>query len=603
MNESNKMRSVTEPLENTPLLSYDANEHDKYSRAKEAAKKCLHRYLPITYWLPHYNSESLLRDIIAGTTVGLMVVPQGLAYATIAGLPLQYGLYSAFMGCFVYCLFGSSKDVTLGPTAIMSLMVEHFAKGEPLLAVALTLYCGIVQLFLGTFRLGFLVRFISLPVISGFVSAAAIIIGFGQVKSLLGLQHIPRAFFPNVVQTFRHIKETNPWDLLLGSCCIVILIVLKKLNRIEWDKNEPVTRLQQICRKFLWILTTARNALVVLCAAAVVKAVQSATGNMDTFTLTAEVEPGIPDIRVPALSFEVDNATLSASEVLKDLGPGLVVVPLIGFLESIAIAKAFGRKNRYSVDASQELIALGIANCVSSFVSSYPVTGSFSRTAVNAQSGVATPAGGIFTGAIVLLALGVLTPSFKYIPKASLAALIMSSVVTMIEYHILPNIWKVRRIDLIPLIITFFGCFYDIEVGILTGIGVALCILLYRTIWPAVTVISQGDFILLKINGNLNYPGVEHVVSEIQAASDTDPPPPGIVIDFSVVTSIDFTVAQALITVLEEMDAKRVPLFFSGVCDAARDVMIKSGIDPGIINQGTQSVIDTINALEIVSQK
>ena len=117
------------------------------------------------------------------------------------------------------------------------------------------------------------------------------------------------------------------------------------------------------------------------------------------------------------------------------------------------------------------------------------------------------------------------------------------------------------------------------------------------------TVISQGDFILLKINGNLNYPGVEHVVSEIQAASDTDPPPPGIVIDFSVVTSIDFTVAQALITVLEEMDAKRVPLFFSGVCDAACDVMIKSGIDPGIINQGTQSVIDTINALEIVSQK
>ena len=303
MNESNKMRSVTEPSEDTPLLSYDANEHDKYSRAKEAAKKCLHRYLPITCWLPHYNSESLLRDIIAGTTVGLMVVPQGLAYATIAGLPLQYGLYSAFMGCFVYCLFGCSKDVTLGPTAIMSLMVEHFAKGVPLLAVALTLYCGIVQLFLGTFRLGFLVRFISLPVISGFVSSAAIIIGFGQVKSLLGLQHIPRPFFANVVQTFRHIKETNPWDLLLGSCCIVILIVLKKLNRIEWDKDEPVTRLQGFCRKFLWVLTTARNALVVLCAAAIVKAVQSATGNMDTFTLTAEVAPGIPDIRVGSFCF------------------------------------------------------------------------------------------------------------------------------------------------------------------------------------------------------------------------------------------------------------------------------------------------------------
>ena len=210
---------------------------------------------------------------------------------------------------------------------------------------------------------------------------------------------------------------------------------------------------------------------------------------------------------------------------------------------------------------------------------------------------------GIFTGAIVLLALGVLTPFFKYIPKASLAALIMSSVVTMIEYHILQNIWKVRRLDLVPLAVTFFGCFYDIEVGILTGIGVALCILLYRSVWPRVFKISRGDYILLKINGNLNYPGIEHVTNEIQAASIADPLPPGIVVDFSVVTSIDFTVTQALLTSLEEMDNKRIPLFFSGVQDDVRDMMIRSGIDSGIINQGAQYVTDTINSLEVVSQQ
>lgn len=278
------------------------------------------------------------------------------------------------------------------------------------------------------------------------------------------------------------------------------------------------------------------------------------------------------------------------------------MVPLIGFLESIAIAKAFARKNRYNVDASQELIALGIANCLSSFVSSYPVTGSFSRTAVNAQSGVATPFSGLFTGAVVLLALGVLTPSFKYIPKASLAALIMSSVVTMIEYHILKNIWKVRRLDLVPLAVTFFGCFWDIEIGILTGIGVALCILLYRTVWPQVSVISRGDYVLLKITGNLSYPGVEYVTNQIQIASNADPPPPGIVVDFSVVTSIDFTVTQALLTVLEEMNNKRIPVFFHSVQENVRDMMINSGIDSAVINQGEQYVVDTINSLEIVSQ-
>lgn len=212
------------------------------------------------------------------------------------------------------------------------------------------------------------------------------------------------------------------------------------------------------------------------------------------------------------------------------------------------------------------------------------------------------PFSGLFTGAVVLLALGVLTPSFKYIPKASLAALIMSSVVTMIEYHILKNIWKVRRLDLVPLAVTFFGCFWDIEIGILTGIGVALCILLYRTVWPQVSVISRGDYVLLKITGNLSYPGVEYVTNQIQIASNADPPPPGIVVDFSVVTSIDFTVTQALLTVLEEMNNKRIPVFFHSVQENVRDMMINSGIDSAVINQGEQYVVDTINSLEIVSQ-
>jgi len=178
----------------------------------------------------------------------------------------------------------------------------------------------------------------------------------------------------------------------------------------------------------------------------------------------------------------------------------------------------------------------------------------------------------------------------------------MSSVVTMIEYHIIPSIWKVRRIDLVPLAVTFFGCFYDIEVGILTGIVVALCILLYQVVWPSVQKISRGDYVLLQVQGNLNYPGVEHVTNEVQAVAIADPPPPAIVLDFSVVTSIDYTVAQSLLTVLEDLDNKRIPIFFTGVQDNVRDMMVKSGIDPSIINQGTQAIIDSINSLEVMTQ-
>ena len=299
MSESKKLQSVA--TEASPLLSYDSSDNNSYAerctRVGEVAKKCLLTHVPISSWLPKYTFTSLLRDVIAGLTVGLMVVPQGLAYATIAGLPVQYGLYSAYLGCFVYCVLGGSKDITLGPTAIMSLMVARYAHGCPALAVAVTLFCGIIQFTLGLLQLGFIVRFISLPVISGFVSAAAITIGFGQVKNLLGLKNIKRAFYLCVYETFENILKTKLWDLVLGLVCIVLLAILKKLNRIKWHEDKDDTTLQRVCRKFLWVVSTGRNALVVILAAAVAKAVVSA-GGKDVFSLTDAVEPGIPDFKV-----------------------------------------------------------------------------------------------------------------------------------------------------------------------------------------------------------------------------------------------------------------------------------------------------------------
>ena len=196
MNSSNKLRSLTSKMsESIPLIGCENQAAGaKYARFGQGAKKCLNKYVPITYnyWLPNYSFDSLLRDIIAGLTVGLMVVPQALAYATVANLPLRCGLHSAYLGCFVYCIFGGCKDVSIGPTAITSLTVSQFDRGETLYATTLALCSGTVQCLLGVLRLGFLVRFISVPVISGFVLAAAITIGFGRVKNLLGLKHVPR---------------------------------------------------------------------------------------------------------------------------------------------------------------------------------------------------------------------------------------------------------------------------------------------------------------------------------------------------------------------------------------------------------------------------
>jgi sodium-independent sulfate anion transporter 11 len=201
---------------------------------------------------------------------------------------------------------------------------------------------------------------------------------------------------------------------------------------------------------------------------------------------------------------------------------------------------------------------------------------------------------GLFTGAIVLLALGVLTPFFKYIPKASLAALIISSVLTMVEYRLVPKIWKVKKIDLIPMFVTFFGCFYEIELGILCGIGVSLMIFLYPVVWPKL-IRADRDYTVIKVNGDLIYAGMEHVTTEILETSYSDPPPRGLVVDMSVVTQIDFTVTQSLLMVIEDLTSRKVAIFFSGVQNHIRDTLANSGVDLSIINPSADAMARAVN--------
>ncbi|KAG8507495.1 Sodium-independent sulfate anion transporter [Galemys pyrenaicus] len=526
------------------------------------SQAAVQRRLPILAWLPDYSAQWLKMDFIAGLSVGLTVIPQALAYAEVAGLPPQYGLYSAFMGCFVYFFLGTSRDVTLGPTAIMSLLVSFYTFHEPAYAVLLAFLSGCIQLAMGFLRLGFLLDFISCPVIKGFTSAAAITIGFGQVKNLLGLQGIPREFYLQVYHTFRQLGETRVGDAVLGLVCMVLLLVLKLMRDHVPPVHPEMPPGVRLSHGLVWTATTARNALVVSFAALVAYSFE-VTG-YQPFVLTGETAEGLPPVRTPPFSVPTANGTISFAEMVQDMGVGLAVVPLVGILESIAVAKSFASQNNYRVDANQELLAVGLTNMLGSLVSAYPVTGSFGRTAVNAQSGVCTPAGGLVTGVLVLLSLSYLTSLFYYIPKSALAAVIIMAVVPLFDTKIFQTLWRVKRLDLLPLSVTFLLCFWEVQYGILAGALVSVLMLLHAVARPQLQV-TEGPVLVLQPASGLHFPAMETLREVILSRALEASPPRHVVLECTHVCSIDYTVVLGLGELLGDLHKRGATLAFVGL--------------------------------------
>ncbi|XP_054026666.1 sodium-independent sulfate anion transporter [Dryobates pubescens] len=533
--------------------------------------------LPILRWLPHYSLSWLQLDLMAGLTVGLTVVPQALAYAEVAGLPLQYGLYSSFMGCFVYCFLGTAKDVTLGPTAIMSLLVSSYAFHEPVYAILLTLLSGCIQLAMGLLHLGFLLDFISCPVIKGFTSAASITISFNQVKNILGLQGIPRQFFLQVYETLRRIGETRAGDAVLGLACLAALAGLQamKSHLPRAASAEPLAA--RLSYLIVWTSATARNALVVLFAGLVAYSFQ--VMGSQPLTLTGSIPQGLPPFQLPHFSMAAPNGTIPFWSMVEDMGIGLAVVPLMGLLETVAIAKAFASQNDYRIDPNQELLAMGFANILGSFVSSYPITGSFGRTAVNAQSGVCTPAGGLITGTLVLLSLAYLTSLFYYIPKAALAAVIISAVVPMFDTAIFRRLWRVKRLDLVPLCVTFLLCFWEVQYGIVAGVLISGILLLYSIARPPIKV-SEGDVLLVQPGSSLHFPAIECLRDTVCSHALAAPSPPcSIILDCCHISSIDYTVVVGLAELLQELRKHGLPLAFCSLQEPVLQVLLSADLE------------------------
>ncbi|XP_052543512.1 sodium-independent sulfate anion transporter isoform X2 [Tympanuchus pallidicinctus] len=534
------------------------------------------RRLPVLGWLPRYSLSCLRLDLIAGVTVGLTVVPQALAYAEVAGLPVQYGLYSSFVGCFVYCLLGTAKDVTLGPTAIMSLLVSSYAFHDPAYAVLLAFLSGCIQLAMGLLHLGFLLDFVSCPVIKGFTSAASITISFNQVKNILGLQGIPRQFFLQVYETLRRIGETRVGDAILGLSCLAALAGLRAMN----SRLHPAASTEPLATRASILLiqscATARNALVVLAAGLVAYSFQ--VSGSQPLTLTGSVPCGLPPFRPPPFSKPVPNGTVPFGRMVQDMGAGLAVVPLVGVLETVAIAKAFASQNDYRIDANQELLAMGTANILGSFFSSYPITGSFGRTAVNAQTGVCTPMGGLVTGTLVLLSLAYLTSLFCYIPKAALAAVIISAVVPMFDARIFRTLWRVKRLDLVPLCVTFLLCFWEVQYGIMAGVLVSGILLLYSVARPPIKVLEQG-VLVVQPGSSLHFPAADHLQDIIRDRALAASPPCSVILDCHHVSSIDYTAVMGLAEVLQDLHKHGISLVFCSLQDPVLRALLAADLE------------------------
>ncbi|KAF5293533.1 hypothetical protein FQA39_LY03018 [Lamprigera yunnana] len=509
----------------------------------------LKKRLHILNWLPKYSKFDCVSDLISGVTLGLTILPQSMAYATLANLPAHYGLYSSFMAAFMYTLFGTIKEVSVGPTSLMALLTLSYTNGLPLeFVILLTFLCGWVQLLMGVFKLGFLVDFISMPAISGFTSATAITIILAQLKGLCGIKFTSANIFQYLQNFYARSSKLKVYDAMLGSFCIVALLVFRHLNNIKCN-NVTI-------KKMLWLLSIARNALMVLLTSFLAYYFESTRGT-SPFTLYGSVQSGIPPMSLPKFSAQVGNETVTFVEMVHRLNAGIVVLPVVAVLSNVAVAKAFANGKRF--DATQEMMTLGICNVMGSFVQSMPVCGAFTRSAVANASGVRTPLVGIYVGTIILLALSFLTPYFYYVPKASLAAVLISAVIFMIDLQIVPKLWKTNKFDLLVTFLTFIvSLVFSVEQGLLVGVTINFIPLI--KIWTrpkieySIKTTDEGQtYLLVRPELGLYYSASNYFMIETSDTISSIEFGIPVVFDCKNLLYVDYTSTQALRTLLLEL--------------------------------------------------
>jgi SulP family sulfate permease len=538
----------------------------------------LHKIFPIFQWLPNYKKSYLTGDVIAGLTIGIMLIPQGMAYAMIAGLPPVFGLYASLTPQIIYAIMGTSRQLAVGPVAMDSLLVASGLGALSLsgideyisMAIFLSLFMGSIQLLLGVLRMGFLVNFLSKPVISGFTSGAAIIIGLSQLKHLLGID-ITRSnqVHKLLINAFENISLTNIYALSIGIFSIILIKVIKKYNK-KYSKRFP-----------------AALVLVVIGVSVVY------FFNLYDFGLkiVGKVPSGLPSFQTPEIPLDR----------ISELTPIALTLALIAFMEAISVSKAIEEKqNEYEIDSNQELIALGTSNIIGSLFQSYPTTGGFSRTAVNDQAGAKTGIAPLISALVVGLTLLFLTPLFYYLPNAVLAAIIIVAVFGLIDFSYPKELYKRRKDEFILLLITFvITLTVGIKEGVLSGVLLSLLIMVYRTSKPHIAVIARvkdtnyyknilrfnnstenrNDILGIRIDSQLFFGNKDFFKKELNKQIENKGKELRlIIINTEAINYIDSSGAHTLIKIIQELKTKNIKVMFSGTSGPTRDILYKSGI-------------------------
>jgi sulfate permease, SulP family len=444
-------------------------------------KRRLTQLVPALEWLPRYRRDQLSGDLIAGLVVAVMLVPQGMAYAMLAGLPPQAGLYASIIPLVIYGIMGTSRPLSVAPVAIVSLMTataiaplaDQGSSEYVALALTLALLSGVLQVIMGFIRAGVLVAFLSHPVLSGFINAAALVIMASQARHFLGMDVEGETFLQQAISLVQNIGSIHLPTAVLGVLSLLLLLYFRSYGT---DHIAKLGLTREVAAQL------SRTGTLVTVALATVAVWLFSLDSEAGISVTGDIPSGIPGLTLPDFT----------PDLIIQLLPAAFIISLVGFMESISVAKTLASRKRERVEPNQELVALGAANLGASFSGGYPVTGGLSRSVVNDSAGAQSGLASILTGLIVLITVLFLTPLFTYLPRATLAAVVLIAVIGLFELSTFRRAMAYSRADLIALVVTFVLVLaVGIEIGIAAGVVTSILLFVWHTSQPHVAELGR----------------------------------------------------------------------------------------------------------------
>ena len=546
-------------------------------------RAALERHLPILTWTKTYGRDTLTSDLVAAVIVTIMLIPQSLAYALLAGLPAEMGLYASILPLVAYAIFGTSRVLAVGPVAVVSLMTAA-AVGNMALqgtaeyaaaAITLAFLSGLILVVMGLFRLGFLANFLSHPVIAGFITASGILIATSQLKHIFGVEAEGHNLIELVSSLVSHLGQTNIITLIIGVATVAFLFWVRKGLKPLLLSAGLKPRMADIVAKAGPVAAVAVTTIAVWLFNLGERGVK----------IVGEVPTGLPPLTMP--SWDLDMwGTLFVSALL---------ISVIGFVESVSVAQTLAAKRRQRIVPDQELVGLGASNIAAAISGGYPVTGGFARSVVNFDAGAETPAAGAFTAVGIALAALLLTPLLFFLPKATLAATIIVAVLSLVDFSILKKTWGYSRVDFTAVAATILLTLgFGVEVGVSAGVMLSIGLFLYKTSRPHVAEVglvpgtqhfrninrheveTRPSLVTLRIDENLYFANARFLEDYVTDRVICDEPITDVVLMCSAVNEIDMSALESLEAVMHRLSDMGIRLHLSEVKGPVMDRLKRS---------------------------